>query len=132
MTHIEIIRARHIAIADEIRMVLNWDELRYGQHIMDMGIAYLKKNLQLNDCAVNIMVTDRKFWNWWKIQWYNRESLFLEKVKEQNMPLIDRLHKHAMIHSPEYLEMYPHKAVMEDTYSEMVKEMITEIHKSTI
>ena len=124
MTQVQIVKTKHVSLSSEARELLHINELEYGQFIMDMGLKYLRVNMGLSEECIALLITDKIFWNWWKVQWYIREANFIEKVKVRNMPLNERVHIHSIVHSPGFLNNYPHRGVMEDTYAEMMGKMI--------
>lgn len=62
----------------QVQNLLHWDELRYCHFKYRQGIQYLRLYTQGDDGMLNWLERNRLFWNWWKIQWALRDSVYAE------------------------------------------------------
>lgn len=117
---------------DAIR-ILRWTELQYGEFVYEMGLDYMEHympKLQGREHWIDILSRNKIFWSWWRNQWANRDREFviLRQRDDINriLSLADLRELYQFLHSGERLakDIYPGRYVMDETYSQMVDELI--------
>lgn len=79
-THIGQIREQFTCNRQSILTALSWDEDTYNNTWIDMGKEYLESQYPAKDTRYakhNQKISkDRKYWQWWLLEWKNREAKF--------------------------------------------------------
>jgi hypothetical protein len=124
VTHIEKVRRENAAVRTQVMNLLGWDEMRYAEYQEQMGRAYLRDMFGEGTPLVDDIPNHRAYWSWWKQHWGRRDREFME--------MSGMLFPHEMepyyldLHSPEGMAFRPHAAVLDDTYREMVHNLVKE------
>lgn len=74
--------------------LLGWDEVKYNQYMLECGLKWLSATLESESgvvrqaqddtiSQVQAVSYDKRFWSWWKIMWYTRESAWLMEVNHR-------------------------------------------------
>ena len=145
MTQIEQQKEHAKAIKADILQLLGWDEERYCFFQYEQGLEYLYEYLKTQ---AHVLEGSRIFWNWWKNQWTLRDQELLRtdfaltlkdpSRAQQQWMSARRLTIYLTTHDGCWLasEVYPSRAVMEESYKEMVhqvaKEAATQHPESTV
>jgi hypothetical protein len=115
---------RSLSLKARICRLLRWTEEQYFHFQYNSGLTYLEHYVPDEHYAQEVSKS-RIFWNWWKLQWMNRDEVFLEHISESSISVstVEEL----------YLEMnngvkltesnHPHSTVMEESYAQMVQEL---------
>ena len=84
-THIGKIREQYACNRQSILTALGWDEDSYNNAWIDMGKLYLNSQYPENDPRFaeyyNKAAKDRKYWQWWYLEWKHREDYFVSTFK---------------------------------------------------
>lgn len=97
----------------------------------EAGLEYLESILPKDQWGQEVLSQSKEFWNWWKLQWLNRDRRFLhqmELILGPNPSKKEMQEDYKLYHSPERLKVYPSKAILEKTYSTMIAKVIDTIH----
>lgn len=129
------------ALRASIMELLKWDDSQYANFVYDQGMAYLRAYIPIikredqEDSAglatqnywIDLMSCTKVFWQWWTNHWMNREEYFLDTV-DFNLSLEELTRLYKEHHDGDGLaeEVHPHRAVLETTYSQMIKEIMKE------
>lgn len=124
LTQVESRRLTLEALKKAVMELLNWDEMQYCNFQYNQGLKYLDAYIQ--DDAFRIE-RSRVFWNWWKNHWALRDETILNShlltICVQGRREVYRdLNDGAKLAS----EVHPNKVVLEQSYSEMITELVKE------
>ena len=107
-------RTRELVIA-----ALNWDELTYGNFVMEKAEEYLKRQCGSDAYGVQALMESRIFWAWWRNHWMQRDEVFLYEWAG-NADVTDLRNEYNYIHSAVNLHMRPNRVILEDSYRAMI------------
>ena len=97
----------------QVKKLLHWDDLQYGQFQMETGTEYLEKMLGSDDFAIGYLSKNSMFWRWWVNHWDKRDEQFINQASGLNLD--ERLELYAGLHNAKSFRFYPHKAILEDS-----------------
>lgn len=61
-----------------IQKALCLDDGQYSQIIFNTGMAWIERNMGLNDDTIcNVIGACPRFWLWWRVQWALRDRVFI-------------------------------------------------------
>lgn len=82
-THIGKIREQYTYNRQCILTALDWDEDTYNNSWIDMGSAYVASQYPAEDPRYVVhhlqTVNDRRYWQWWLLEWKIREAIFVRQ-----------------------------------------------------
>ena len=87
--HIEKLRRRHLLNRKHIMKVIKLTAFEYNEMIFEVGILFLE-NLWTRDTherQYKEASCDKKFWEWFKLEWGKRESGLIEFLKFDEKPI---------------------------------------------
>ena len=121
----EVKAARNQASHDRelILALLEWDDLEYGNFLMQMAEAYLMKQCGPDVYGIEFLLKSPMFWAWWRNHWAQRDSRFLTHWADCNC-LEEVCEEYQALHCAANLHMRPHRVVMEKSYMYMVQDVI--------
>lgn len=105
--------------------MLRWNDGQYSQFVYECGLSYLKAYTNgESDEIVSQISASGIFWNWWWLNWENRDTVYIESML---VPLSVTACREIYIalHDPETLasELYPNGQVLGESYAMMVAEL---------
>jgi hypothetical protein len=121
-----------LLIVDTIKITIE----AHNSFQFESAFDYLENVYKIDKHGVTTLTRSSTFWKWWVNQWNKRnDSLgFLIQLKGNNASeewRIKTKEKFYNMHSAGSLKVFPNLAIMEDTYSVMVQELIDNTHKNT-
>lgn len=123
-TYIESIRERNAAIRMQVLNVLGWDDMQYAQLQEESGRHWIAKRLGNDVYMAEEITRHKEFWSWWRMHWTKRDQEFLEMA---SMLFADEVQAYYReIHSVETMGYYPHAALMDAAYTDMVHKLVKE------
>lgn len=110
---------------------LGWDDLQYGQFQYEMGVTYLRFYLPYDDWGRDQLERTRLFWSWWRNRWAERDAGFCD-TEDGQAPVCSKTvlaQIYRGVHDATTLasDIYPGRVIMEETYSQMVGDLIKEV-----
>lgn len=124
LTHIERVRRQSYYLKMEVQNLLGWDDLQYGSFQEQMGYEYLKAEFPEGTVLVAELPYHKEFWTWWKMQWMERDELFLSQAYSMDRAMLQEYYR--QFHSPMDESFKPHRIVLENAYSGMIDRLIKE------
>lgn len=106
---------------------------QYHDMVFEGGIAYLEQAMQLEEDEVARLTSHRMYWQWWTNHWNIRDRQFYhnyhlnETPKHKLNAAMRAVYRKA--HEVTTLNVVPHRVVLEQSYGEMVGNMIDAIKK---
>lgn len=109
-----------------VMALLEWDELAYGNFVMQCAEDYLRVQCGGRDVyGVEMLLSQPLFWAWWCNHWARIDDDFLAKWADCTC-LLDLQNEYQFIHSACNLNFRPHRAIMEGSYMQMVQDVINQ------
>ncbi len=97
----------------QVKQLLGWDDLEYGQFQMDAGTEYLKNMLGNDATGIDYLSKNGMFWRWWVNHWDKRDELFISLASDLTPEARQALYLE--LHDVSGFTFYPHRAIMEST-----------------
>lgn len=110
---------------------LNWDELTYGNFVMEKAEEYLKRQCGADAYGIQALMESSIFWKWWKNHWMQRDEAFLYEWA-CNSDIEDLCNEYAYIHSAANLHIIPNRVILESTYAKMINDYIVANQKGGV
>jgi len=95
-----------------------------NQMQFDTAYEYLRETLRLDDWSISQLTGSSIFWNWWINHWNRRDECCLRAIGERNRYSNTARQIYLRWHDPKTLEVYPNRVILEESYSEMIDELI--------
>ena len=89
-----------------VMLMLNWNDLQYGNFQFNQGEAYLEHHIGADVWGVKQIRESAQYWAWWRNQWFKRDQAFIELA--QNKGIAERHKYYARCHDVEHLEIHLH------------------------
>lgn len=105
--------------------LLHWDDLAYGEFQYKTGLAYLKHYIPNDPAGADMLCRSKTYWNWWKINWANRDFEFLSHnyTCKCQTPLLVTIYKEYHDAKTLAAEIYPSGLVLGVSYKRMIQEL---------
>lgn len=112
---------------ETICQVLEFTEQEYEDKLFNSAFEYLELNMHQDEYGINQLSQSAYFWEWWVQQWERRNKILnhihkLDQVHRILSPADLRFlrERYRHTHSPERLNIYPNRVVMEYTFNQSV------------
>ena len=115
MSHIKEIASIQKFTRDKVKLLLGWDDLQYGEFLMDQGYAYMEYQIGADVWGVQQIRVSAAFWAWWRNQWHKVDMPFVDYAKR--LPLEERLKNYRDIHDAEAIDFTPQGNVLQHTFA---------------
>lgn len=104
-----------------VMSLLRWNESQYAEYQYKMGKQYLQSYIPRDPEGIDMLISSRIFWNWWKNQWLLRDMAFMDSEIEK-VNHATALSIYLNLHNPDALIqcIYPTGAVLEAGYAVMI------------
>jgi len=112
----------------QVCRLLGWDELQYASFQEEQGIEYVKGIVGSDEWGASHLLKSKLFWKWWINHWNNRDQEFLTYAAASPASLREVMYK--SLNNAEGFEFYPHRVIMEQSYSILSKEIIKDSIRS--
>jgi hypothetical protein len=92
-----------------------------------MGCRYLQSYISTDPAGIDMLVSSRIFWNWWKNQWLFRDASFVGG-NIRNVSHSKALSMYLNLHDADILiqSIYPSGAILDNGYAIMISQVIKE------
>lgn len=119
------IRKEQAGTRRQVMSLLRWNETQYADYQYRQGTAYLQSYISNDPQGIDMLVASRIFWAWWRNQWMIRDRQFLDS-KVSRLNHITTLSIYLNLHNADALvsHIYPSGAVLEDSYAQMIGNVI--------
>lgn len=97
----------------EVCGLLNWTEEQHSNFMFETGVDFLDAYCTFDCKTVNqvlradnsykYLLTNRAFWNWWKMQWQARDEVFVDHFNWEWTDHNSRLMLYRELHNPKVL-----------------------------
>ena len=109
----------------DILKLLNISEALYAEVVEQTGYRFARHYTMDNDWSVNYLTRTAAYWNWWKMQWQICDEVFIAEYGAyaglgSDDDLFDWWLQH---HSPERVEGYPNRYIVQQAWELMVEEV---------
>jgi len=122
MTYIQKVRQGNAAIKMQVQNLLGWDDLQYATFQQEQGYAYLRAQFDIDTPLVDRIPEHKEYWSWWRLHWIKRDREFLDM---SNMLFKSEMEEYyRQLHDPESMAFWPHAAILEETYTEMIHQLV--------
>lgn len=109
----------------QVCRLLGWSFQQYAEYQEAKGIEYLREVVCGDDWSVSNVAKCQDFWNWWKNHWNLRDAEFIAAAA--SIPLSWRQMRYNDLNDVDGIEFWPHKVIMENSYSFMIGEVIDHV-----
>ena len=113
MSHITEVKTIQMVTRQQVLKLLGWDELQYGDFLMQQADVYLVTLMGADSAGINKLKASQSFWAWFKNHWHRRNMRFVSSAKRLNSR-IDREHLYILTHDGETINFKPHSAIMRE------------------
>lgn len=126
LSHIESIRRRNASFEQKVEQLLGWTTEQYTEFLYEQGMEYLELHYPKDSVAIS-MAEYKEFWSWWRMHWIRRDKVFIE--------MTDLLFPHELeayykdLHDPKAMQFRIHSKALENTYEEMVDNLLKSLLK---
>jgi hypothetical protein len=110
---------------------LEWSEQDYADFQYEQGLVYLDEYLKGLIAPMDTLLRSRIFWNWWKNHWTLREKYF---IISDDLRVSDRRIIYKLTHDGRKLatDIHPNRIVLDESYSDMMYDLVKEEVKPII
>lgn len=106
----------------QVQRLLGWDDLMYGIFQNEKGLEYLRRVVGSDEKGIKMLMRSELFWRWWVNHWNRRDEEFLGYAKATPQHMREAYYHD--LHDADGFEFYPHRIIMEQSYAEMVGNLI--------
>lgn len=109
----------------QVQRLLRWNGGQYSQFMYECGLAYLDYYTNGESAEIVRQISASGiFWNWWRLNWQNRDAVYMESML---VPISVTACRdiYIALHDPEALasELYPNGQVLGESYAMMIAEL---------
>lgn len=115
------------ALKRKVCAELRWTDEEYQNFWLDTGRDYLGEYLK-DEHNVNLIAKSRIFWAWWRNHWIRRDETFLEFATNTAFGVTDKRNNYHEFHDAKVLALriYPNGVILNESYVNMIDELINE------
>jgi hypothetical protein len=126
-SNIAEVRTMALSTKELVQALLGWDDLQYGNFQMEQGELYLKKLIGPDVYGIDFLMQSPTFWKWWINLWNKRDQDFINELVNTDQE--ECIEVYRFTHSPYRLTSKPHKAILEESYRQMVGDAFDQYHR---
>jgi hypothetical protein len=142
LTHIQNRNQQAESVRASVIELLQMTELEYGGMVYQKGMEYLQNWIpemqvmgspnsdpkEMQSFWISKLSRTQIFWRWWRNHWLNRDECFLDSMAPTNLDTKTMMRIYEELHNGKELanEIQPHGVILEQSYEEMIKEIIKE------
>jgi hypothetical protein len=111
--------------------MLEWDELTYGNFVMEKAEEYLNRQCGPDAYGLQALMESPIFWKWWKNHWMQRDEIFMYEWASFNGVQFLR-DEYEFVHCAANLHIRPNRVILDDSYRVMIGDYITDTVKGGV
>ena len=109
----------------QVCRLLGWSLAQYTSYQEAQGLAYLREVVCADEWSVNNVAKCALFWDWWVNHWNQRDAEFIVNARLWPISWLHR--KYQDLNDVDGFEFWPHKIIMEHSYSFMIGKVIANV-----
>ena len=95
-THIKEVRERYASNQRHILVELGWDQDHYNNLWLDLGRVFVE-GMQIDAMRVERILSDRKYWQWWLLEWKRREDYGVRTFSHHDVKMTEESYLPLMV-----------------------------------
>lgn len=108
----------------EVQRFLEIRDTDYTETFYDNGVGWIETFTDGDSGAIDMLVHNRLFWEWWRMNWENRDRAFLAYAESSYALNTNWLAEWKRRHSPKNLGLFPTAALLEESWKETKQQII--------
>lgn len=126
MTHVQVQKKRISDLKDAVCKALHWDALTYNHFQYKVGCNYLQNYIPGDPQGIDMLVENKIFWNWWRLNWAIRDSQFVQAAADAAIPVDQLRLEYGELNDAATLAkaIYPSGMILNTGYAAMIGRVI--------
>lgn len=108
--------------------LLKWDVDTYSAFMYNSGLEFLTEYCHVDPTAIDELAPRREFWNWWKNQWNERDTIYIMTMDglEDSTSLEEFRKVYRMQHDPKILvcEIHPPRIIFGNKFTNVTMKAV--------